>query len=69
MPRSNLILSLAEWEYAHKYRDFLTVGDPEPDSSGFDYERIREITKVIGAEFYSRLNAAFGDIRNRVHGR
>ena len=66
MTRSNLILSLTEWEYAHRYRDYLTVGDEKPDPWGFDLTRIKEIEKTINAEFYSRRNATFGKIRDRM---
>ena len=68
MPRSNLILSLAELEWAWQYAEFLSLGTPEPESEGFDFDRIAEIRQTIQAEFYSRRNATFGRIRDRMRG-
>lgn len=50
----DMILSLAEWEYAHRYRDFVCMGDPAPDPSGFIPARVVAIHKTIRAEFDRR---------------
>lgn len=47
-------LSLAEWEYAYRFRDFLTVGDVKPDSAGFDARRVGVIERTLRDAFYAK---------------
>lgn len=47
-------VSLAEWEYACRYADFVSVGEPEPDASGFDAERVALIREAIRSVFYAK---------------
>lgn len=47
-------VSLAEWEYAYRYRDFVALGEPEPDAAGFDAERIALIRDAIRTVFYAQ---------------
>lgn len=44
-------LSLAEWEYAHRYRDFLELAEIEPDATGFDPLRIRIIRRILDSRW------------------
>lgn len=47
-------LSLAEWEYAWRYTDFVSLGERRPDASGFDTERVKVIERKIDAAWYVR---------------
>lgn len=62
-------LSDSEWEYAWKYAESLTLGEPEPDSDGFDSRRIKVIRQRIEHAIYNRNTAMFGFIANRMRGR
>lgn len=47
-------LSLAEWEYAWRYTDHVSLGERRPDASGFDAERVKLIERKIDAAWYVR---------------
>lgn len=47
-------ISLAEHEYAWRFRDYLTVGDVKPDAAGFDATRIEIIERVLRDKFYAQ---------------
>lgn len=59
-------LSDAEWEYAWRYAESVTWGDPEPDSSGFDPKRIKPIRSRIDRAIYNRNREMFGNIADRI---
>jgi hypothetical protein len=40
-------ISEAEWEYAHRYIDYLELGEAKPKSAGFDPVRIAEIERRL----------------------
>lgn len=47
-------ISLAEHEYAWRFRDHLEVGGPRPDAAGFDVTRIEVIERVLRDKFYAQ---------------
>lgn len=47
-------LSLAEWEYAHRFADHLAVGDPKPSNAGFDAQRVAMIERQVTSAFYAK---------------
>jgi hypothetical protein len=53
-------LSLAEWEYAYRYKDYLELGNEKPQPAGFDPARIAEIERI--------LNEYFGGILKTIRG-
>lgn len=47
-------VSLAEWEYAWRFADHLAVGDPRPDATGFDADRVALIERALRDKWYAR---------------
>lgn len=46
-------LSVAEWEYAYRYAEHLSLGEPRPDASGFDSERVKVIERKLDERWYA----------------
>jgi hypothetical protein len=47
-------ISLAEHEYAWRFRDHLEVGDTKPGAAGFDATRIEIIERALRDKFYAQ---------------
>lgn len=48
-------LSLAEWEYAYRFVDHLSVDDVKPDAAGFDPERIALSERILRLAWGARI--------------
>lgn len=49
-------LSQAEWEYAWRFADHLSLGELRPSSAGFDPERIQVIERTLRSAWNDKTN-------------
>lgn len=51
------------FRYAQAYGDQLSLGDPKPSSAGLDRDTVREIRRLVWAEWRRRIAAMPGSRR------